>query len=318
MQTSRIARAASSLATLWILILPFPSGAHTEDAKNKTTFADQKNLSTFAFDWRKGMIFLPVRLNGSRPLSFVLDTGSTRNLIDRTLAATLGLKATGSGSMQGAGAGRIPIANIHDVRITLPGFESAGYDLSTADLRPLETSLGVKVDGILGYEVFSRFVVTVDYQAKRLTLAQPETFHVPGGAAQVLPIELRDKWAFVKGELLLPGSVAVQDSFLIDTGSSDAVDHPVVMNLQSRVASTSGVGLGTSSEGATAQATSFRLGRYSVSSPTVSCCGATDATSRLIGSEVLRQFTITFDYPSSRIVIVPNSDFKGPLPSQRN
>ena len=55
------------------------------------TFAGTGKTSTFAFEWRKGMIFVPVRLNGSRPLSFVLDTGSTRNLIDRTLATALGL-----------------------------------------------------------------------------------------------------------------------------------------------------------------------------------------------------------------------------------
>jgi hypothetical protein len=269
-------------------------------------FAVPGQPSTFAFEWRKGMIFIPVRLNGSRPLSFVLDTGSTRSVVDRTLAAALGLKASGAGSLQGAGAGRIPIAFIHDVSIALPGLESAGYEFSTADLRPLAASLGVKVDGILGYEVFSRFVVTVDYQRKRLTFTPPGAFRAPGGDAQALPIELRDKWAFVKAVLVLPGPVAVADSFLIDSGSSDAVDHPIVMNLQSRVAGTSGVGLGAPVAGATAQATALRLGRYTVGNPMVSCCGATDATSRLIGNEVLRRFTVTFDYPSARIFITPN------------
>jgi len=281
-----------SLAATALAILPASAGP------GKT--------STFPFDWRWGMIFVPVRIDGSRPLSFVLDTWSTRNLIDRKLAASLGLKASGSSSLQGAGAGRIPVAFIHDVRIALPGIEGAGYEFSTADLQPLEASLGVKVEGILGYEVFSRFVVTVDYQAKRLTFTLPEAFRPPGESAQALPIELRDKWAFVKAELVLPGPVTVQDSFMIDSGSSDAVDHPIVMNLQSRTASRSGVGIGASVVGATAQAASFRLGHYSVPAPIVSCCGATDATSKLIGNEVLRRFKVTFDYPSSRIFVAPN------------
>jgi hypothetical protein len=162
------------------------------------------------------------------------------------------------------------------------------------------------VDGILGYEVFSRFVVTVDYKDRRLTVTFPEAFHPAGESAQMLPLELRDKWAFVKGELVLPGPVTVQDSFLVDSGSSDAVDHPIVMNLQSQTPAASGVGLGAATQGATAQATAFRLGRYTVNAPIVSCCGATDATSRLIGNEVLRQFTVTFDYPHARIFIAPN------------
>jgi hypothetical protein len=234
--------------------------------------------------------------------------GRPEFLIDRKLAADLGLKASGTGSLQGAGAGRIPIEFIHDVNITLPGVESGGYDLSTADLQPLEAADGRKVDGIIGYPFLSRFVVTVDYAAPQLTLTLPEAFHA-NSAAQILPIELRDKWPFVKGELVLPGPITVQDSFLIDSGSSDAVDHPIVMTLQSRVPSKSGVGLGAEVQGATARGTAFRLGRYTVENPLVSCCGGSDATSKLIGSEILRRFTVTFDYPSSRILLTPNSQY---------
>jgi hypothetical protein len=157
----------------------------------------------------------------------------------------------------------------------------------------------------------------VDYETRTLTLTLPEAFH-PSNASQSLPLELRDKWPFVKGELVFPGTVTVQDSFLVDSGSSDAVDHPIVMKLQSRVAGTGGIGLGEPIQGATAQATSFRLGRYTLAAPIVSCCGATDATSRLIGNEVLRRFTVTFDYPSLRILITPNSYFDKPFPLSAN
>lgn len=303
------------LLAMALSTVPVALRAQASDENAKVTFAAGSRESTFGFDWRNSMVFVPVRLNGSRALSFVLDTGSTRTIVDRALATSLGLKASGSGSLQGAGAGRIPIEFIHDVSIALPGVESTGYELSTADLQPLEASLGVRVDGILGYELFSRFVVTVDYEAKTMTLDLPGAFHA-SNTAQAIPIELRDKWAFVKAELVLPGPVAVQDSFLIDSGSSDEVDHPIVMKLETRVPATSGVGLGTHVQGATAQATSFRLGRYSIIAPTVSCCGASDATSRLIGNEALRRFTVTFDYPSSRIFITPNSYFeKPPRPS---
>jgi hypothetical protein len=90
------------------------------------------------------------------------------------------------------------------------------------------------------------------------------------------------------------------------------------MQLQSRVPGTSGVGLGAPVQGATARGTSFRLGRYTLTAPVVSCCGASDATSRLIGNEVLRRFTVTFDYPSSLIFITPNSYFARPFPLDRN
>src|ERR1035438_5711102 len=297
-----------ALPVIVLTMVPTVLQAQASELSGKAVFADHGNASTFAFDWREGMIFAPVRINGSKPLSFVLDSGSTRILIDRAVAASLGLKANGAGSLQGAGAGRIPIEFIRDVSLGFPGVEDTGFELSTADLKPLEASLGVKVDGILGYELFRRFVITIDYEHKTLTFTIPGAFR-PSQSAQALPIELRDKWPFVKAELAFPGSFTIQDTFMIDSGSSDAVDHPIVMKLQSRVSGGSGVGLGTSVQGATARASSFRLGRYTLDGPIVSCCGATDATSKLIGSEVLRRFTVTFDYPSSRIFVTPNSDF---------
>ena len=150
--------------------------------------------------------------------------------------------------------------------------------------------------------------MTIDYESRTLTLTLPEAFH-SGVSAQALPIELRDKWAFVKGDLVLPGPVAVEGSFLIDSGSGDAVDHSIVTKLQSRTQTQSGIGLGNAVQGATAQATSFQFGRYTLPNPTVSYCRATDQTSKLIGNDVLKFFTVTFDYPSARILITPNGAF---------
>lgn len=105
---------------------------------------------------------------------------------------------------------------------------------ATVDLQPLQAGLGKKIEGILGYDFLSRFVVTVDYQSRTMTVTAPWAFHA-NASAQPLQIEFRGKWAFVKGELALTGPVTVQDSFMIDSGSGDAVDHPIVMKLQSRV-----------------------------------------------------------------------------------
>src|SRR5690349_9844618 len=132
--------------TLFSIVL----GAQAADENSRNVLANGKE-STFAFEWQKGMIFVPVRINGSKPLSFVLDSGSTRMIVDRTLAAKLGLKPSGQGSLQGAGSGRISIEFIQNVSISLPGLESIGYEFSTPDLQPLQASVGVRVDGILGY-----------------------------------------------------------------------------------------------------------------------------------------------------------------------
>lgn len=279
-------------------------------ALSKDVFATNAQSISLPFELREGLVFVRLRVNGSTPLLFNLDTGSTRTLIDRDLAASLGMKAEGSGSLQGAGAGRIPIQSIHGVSIELSGLRSAGYEFSTADLKPLETNLKVKVDGLLGYEFFTRFVVTIDYAANTLTIASPGAAHPQGEA---LPLEIRAKWPRVRGELLMPGEAVVEDSFLIDLGSSDAVDHPIVKQMKSRVATTTGVGLGRPGAGDLVRATYFRLGKYSLAGPLVACCGSTEDNSRLIGSEILRRFTVTFDYPDSKIYLKPNASLAEPF-----
>ncbi len=252
------------------------------------------------------MIVMPLSVDGSKQFRFVLDSGSSRTLIDRAVANSLGLKTGEASSVQGAGSGRVHIEAVHGVNLQLPGLDSKDYDFYTADLAPLEQTLKTRVDGIIGYDLLARFVVTVDFSGRQITLAAPSVFQ-PNSHAERIPLDIHNKWAFIKGELLLPGPVTVQDSFFIDSGSSDAVDHPVVKTMQSRTSSTSGVGLGSPVEGAVARAESFHLGSFVMNGPLVSCCGATEETSRLIGTEILRRFTVTFDYPSSQLFLLPNS-----------
>jgi hypothetical protein len=294
--------------------VPCASHLSAQSTRDQNVFVDKAGRTSFPIELREGVVIVPVSIHGSRALRFVLDTGSTRTLVDRTLAISLGLKEGEASSLQGAGAGRVPIHALPDVDLQLPGLESKNYQCFTADLAPLEQSLGIKEDGILGYEFFSRFVVTVDFEARRMTVQLPSTFHSPS-SFEALPLEIRGKWPFVKGELLFPGSVAVQDSFFIDSGSSDAVDHPVVKTLQAKKATTTGVGLGAPVSGALAVATYFRIGSFTLKGPIVACCGATDATSRLIGTDVLRRFTVIFDYQSLRLFLRPNRSLQSPSSS---
>ena len=274
------------------------------------TFAQASGQATSNFTSQQGMIFLPVRIAGSPQLNFVLDSGSTRTLIDKSVAQRLGLKTEEESSLQGAGAGRIPIQAIHDVMIELPGLQSTHYDCFATDLKPLESSLGVRVDGILGYDFFARFVISVDFEKNVVTIELPSAFH-PAQNETVLPIEIRNKWPFVKATLKMDGNSPIVDTFFIDSGSSDAVDHPIVKSMQNKTPSKSGVGLGTPVEGSIATASSFEIGPYVLGGPiVVSCCGASEATSRLIGTEVLRRFTVTFDYTSSRLFLRPNGAYR--------
>ncbi|MGC2661417.1 MAG: retropepsin-like aspartic protease, partial [Bryobacteraceae bacterium] len=140
-----------------------------QDSSQRNVFADKSNETTFPFEWSQGEIIVPISIHGSRPLRFVLDSGSTRTLVDRKVAASLGIKEGEESSLQGAGKGRVPIHALQNIDLQMPGLESKGYDCFSVDLVPVGEAVGTREDGILGYNFFARFVITIDFEARQMT-----------------------------------------------------------------------------------------------------------------------------------------------------
>ncbi len=181
---------------------------------------------------------------------------------------------------------------------------------SSVDLSPVSKDNGPTTDGVLGYPLLSRHVVTIDYEHKTVTITAPEKFVPPAG--RPLPIEIRNQWPFVAGEVKPSEDVSLQDRFLTDSGSSDAVDHPIAARIESRQPTQTGVGLGTPTTGTVAKLWGLRLGPYVVRRVEVACCGSTEDTMRILGGEILSRFTVTFDYPHQQMFLVPNHRYTGP------
>jgi hypothetical protein len=284
----------------------------TEPEPGPLVFASEDGVAVLPFESLGGLVFLPVSIGTSRPLRFVLDSGAGRMVLDRAIADELGLAREGSGYVMGAGAGALRVEYVKDVTLTLPGLTSPGHELAALDLAPLAKTVGGRVDGILGYQVFERAVVEIDYPVGQVTFRAPERFNYRGDGAE-LSLDIERRWPFVRAELVLEDGTVIADRFLVDSGSSDSVDHPVVREMAGRRETETGVGLGAPTHGHIARARAFRLGRFTVEAPTVACCGATEESSRLIGSGVLSGFRVIFDYPRRRLIL----ERPGPLRESR-
>jgi len=100
------------LLAMAFCMLAIASYAQASDVTGNVTFATSSRESTFGFDSRNGMIFVPVRLNGSRPLSFVLDTGSARTVVDRALATSPGAFRMGASLLRVARCSSINVCDV--------------------------------------------------------------------------------------------------------------------------------------------------------------------------------------------------------------
>ena len=104
--------------------------------------------------------------------------------------------------------------------------------------------------------------------------------------------------------LKVPGVAATKGHCLIDSGSADAVDHPLIKQSSGHVEkTTTGVGLGTPITGYIGRAEYFKLGPHVVRKPVLACCGGNEFNQQMIGAGILDHFDVIFDFPHSRLYV---------------
>ncbi|GJG89565.1 hypothetical protein tb265_47460 [Gemmatimonadetes bacterium T265] len=254
------------------------------------------------------MILVPVRVNGSPPGWWALDSGSSVCLVDRGAARRLGLATRGTRQIHGGGRGTVGIDSVSSrVRLDFGGgFTTACDHIAAVDLTGLTADVGRPETGVLGYDLFARYVVEVDFAAHTLRLYDPARYRY-AGTGDTVPITLVRRQPRVTIQVHDGGRPAVARTLIVDSGSGDAVDDSLVR--QSTTApryavSTSGLGASYHVEVGTLD--TVRIGRFTLAAvPGV----ASDVA--LIGNAVWGRFTCVFDYPHGRLFLEPNARFGG-------
>jgi hypothetical protein len=275
-------------------------------------FSSSDHRTVMPFELHGNLIFFQLQIEGSSEhLWFTLDTGAGSAYLDSGVAARLGLQTSGSGKVQGAGAGEVPVNFVESVTFELPGLTSSGHRVNTTDLSGLP---GHRIDGFLGYDFISRYVIALDYAAGQMTITEPDTFSY-SGAGESFPIKFRGPWPYIEGTVAVPGVKPETGEFFVDSGSGDAVDDPAILKTTGPVRKVqTGVGLGQPGEGVIGRTLYLQLGSYRLEAPTDACCSSVPDHKRMIGTEVLRRFTVILDYAHGRMILEPNIHFKDPFP----
>lgn len=120
-------------------------------------------------------LLVPVRINGHGPYDFILDTGATLTCVDQRTADSLGLPEprgrTGMGTGIRGGTGSMRLVEIDSV--TVGGARAEDLIGCAVDLEQLRAT-GLEVQGLLGLNFLTAFRVTLDFDAERLILSNPE------------------------------------------------------------------------------------------------------------------------------------------------
>jgi hypothetical protein len=264
----------------------------------------------------KGGVEFDAMLNGQGPFQLIFDSGASMNALSPAVAKQLGLRpegpvvqATGAGS----GSTATQAANVAQVRIG---------DLVLHDQKflivPLPWGDHPGPVGEISYELMKRLIVTVDYEREQLSFSLPLSFSYSGHGVKV-PME--PTLSQIEVGASIDGASGI---FLIDTGDEASLtveqrfvsQHNLVKQLSPRYHGYSGSGVGGAEPAAYyGRVQKLRIGEAEVNHVIAFLCdgqaiSADNAGN--IGTQILRQFNITFDLPHGVLYFEKNSNWGKP------
>ena len=257
-------------------------------------------------------------VNG-QPLRLILDTGAGTNVLTPEAAKRLGLTLTNA-SFQVKGAGN-ELMTVKQAKIPEVRFGTARLKNLSAVVVALPAAL--EGDGLLGFDLFNRFVTTLDYASKTVTFSPPGTR--PGGT----PVPLRINNSLPEIEASIDG---IRGWFRLDTGAGDALTlfapfvekNKLREKYPNRIETIVGRGVGGLLKGDMTRMESFTLGGYTIEKLPVDLSRQTggaffdESVAGNVGSTLLKRFVVTFDYSGNRLFLTRGPLFRAPFELNRS
>lgn len=271
------------------------------------------------FEEYNNLIVIPVTINHFLTLKFILDTGVETTILTEKLFADLldthyirELKITGPGIADSVEA---LVANA--MTFYLPGGligKNMNMLVLKEDYLELSATMGEEIYGIIGYDIFSRFTVEIDYDNQKLILHDPKLFK-PKRRYIPIPIEIKNSKPYLKTHVAQKEEKNALD-IMVDTGASHAIllDFGTVgINNFTREKIVTQLGRGIAGEipGYLSRLDTLVIGKFSFENVLFSTPfeGAYNKNIKrgskygTIGGEILHRFHLTMDYRNQKIYL---------------
>lgn len=262
-------------------------------------------------------MIIGVSINGQGPFDFLLDSGAATTIIDNRFADELGLERTGGMHAVGIG-GAESIDKVSVDTLAVDEFVIDTLDLFCMDMQAISQMLGMDetFKGIVGYDLFARAVMKMDYPGGTLTLIDPDTFEYDGPGKPV-PGEIINNLICVDGTIDgdlhgkiridtgAAGGLHLHAGYLREHGLLDRYSGDVEMEM---------FGAGGKQTIQLVKVNSLKLGDFEVREPVSTLMLGEDGAEGIMGTldamatagtEVLSRFVVYFDYARNRLILEP-------------
>jgi hypothetical protein len=282
-------------------------------------FLEPQRVSTVAYeDDHRTRIYIPIYLNGHGPFAFELDSGGHFILTSKT-ASTLGLVPQGAVSSTGAGSEILKAGYVHIESVKIGTAELVNQTAKVLAWSDRSNDRGTHPPraGILGLELFERFRVSIDREARTVALTPSGQSGSPGPGPWA-PIPM----TFDEDAPLIAGSFdGAHGQLMVDTGNAGPTiveQYWAEQQGMGRLFDTAAV-LGRDTRAALGV---VALGPFSLTHEVVSYYGPqirgsehTRSVAAVVGEPLLSRFDLLFDYGSGVLWLKP---LAGSAPSPFN
>ncbi len=302
----------------------------------------QKSVS-FPFKFINNLIILPVIINDSDTLQFILDTGvGTSIMTELSIGDSLLLNYTRQVKLNGLGQGE-PIDALHSTGniFNVSSIRGTNQDLIILlqNVFNLSSAFGTRIHGLLGYNIFVNFIVEIDYSKKIISFHDPETYEYEKGwwifqsgrKSETLPLIIHETKPYILAYIVMNHGSRIPVKLLVDTGASHSLWLDTFSDTLIKVPDTAievflGKGLNGDIFGKLGKISEMHIGNYIFSNPIAAFPDSISAgqsrgldyRNGTLGAEILRRFNVIIDYPNKKITLSKNNSFNDPFKVNRS
>ncbi len=299
-------------------------------ANNRGFLFDNPRSKSISIKFKSSsnLIIIPVTINESDTLNFILDTGVRYPIItELPFVNKLNLNYLMPVQIKGLGEGvELTAYRSANNTMSINGLTASNQEVQMIIDENFQIShiLGIPVHGLIGFNLFRDYIVSIDYIDEKLILYKPEYYKYRDRKKDIiLPLNFDGNKPYVNTNIIMEDSTKVPVKLLVDTGASDALwlsekSDERIQYPENHIETFIGRGLSGDLFGIKGRIEGIWVGPLILPQPIVAFPTSelidqlmtSNNRNGTIGAEILRRFYVTIDYRNSRLTLRPNHKLK--------
>ncbi len=278
----------------------------------------QAPITSIPFQLFGDHIIIQVSIDDSEPLDFIFDTGSGFTVLDEDVASQLGLAGKKIEMNEASYTWQLIKHNTIAINDFLMEKNIKVY---STDFDHLEISLGMDLDGIVGYDLLRHHSVNVNFDDMKIHIYDLGMAPKSGDA---IPFEFDTSIPVIKGNVVLNNEEPHDGTFYFITGAGATLDFNTPYAAQYDVINKTGKHYSYLVKGLSKIETphyeghviSFSFGKQTIEDLPIGISTAKEGiqasknVSGIIGSQIIRMYNFTIDYGAKMIYLVKDHTFE--------